>query len=397
MPAWECSSSASGAGQPFSTASRKPVQRADARIAAPGEHQLGGAAHADQLVVDEIGRHAHQVRPRRRWRMISCPAANGIRCVNPSSATPSPSATNCSRPRLAGSGTALQRSLHHGARLLTQVLCEVVERRDRLAGRARTLPATERLIAWPGAGGRALRPVRVGDARLDVLVEPRHLVGAAIEAGGESRCPSRSRDASPPRDRARGAAAGSAGTSPAAIAGARPAPPPAPARRSSPRASPPSRSCAPAGEHPRAAGLQFGQRSARSSRRRAAFITGPSQCSRRVGSPTRMAATWRRRRSISASATRARRTGATMRSTSGRPCRRPSARCRPPPRRGRRVAVTMQGFLPPISAMQGAARRRRPSAAAACVPTATEPVKVMPAIAGWPTNAAPTSAPEPDR
>src|SRR5580692_9987868 len=34
------------------------------------------------------------VRLRRRWRISSCPAAKGIRCVNPSSATESPSCTN---------------------------------------------------------------------------------------------------------------------------------------------------------------------------------------------------------------------------------------------------------------------------------------------------------------
>ena len=36
------------------------VQRADAGIAAPGEDHLLGAAHADQLVVDEVRRHADQ-------------------------------------------------------------------------------------------------------------------------------------------------------------------------------------------------------------------------------------------------------------------------------------------------------------------------------------------------
>ena len=36
------------------------MQRADARIAAPGKHQLVGAAHADELVVDQVRRHADQ-------------------------------------------------------------------------------------------------------------------------------------------------------------------------------------------------------------------------------------------------------------------------------------------------------------------------------------------------
>ena len=36
------------------------MQRADAGIAAPGKHQLRGAAGADQLIVDQVGRHADQ-------------------------------------------------------------------------------------------------------------------------------------------------------------------------------------------------------------------------------------------------------------------------------------------------------------------------------------------------
>src|SRR5215212_5856766 len=38
----------------------KAVQRADARVAAPRENELARAAHPDQLVVDEIRRHAHE-------------------------------------------------------------------------------------------------------------------------------------------------------------------------------------------------------------------------------------------------------------------------------------------------------------------------------------------------
>ena len=36
------------------------VQRAHARIAAPGEHQSLDAAHADELVVDQVRRHPHR-------------------------------------------------------------------------------------------------------------------------------------------------------------------------------------------------------------------------------------------------------------------------------------------------------------------------------------------------
>ena len=41
----------------------QPVQRADARVAAPGEDQLAHAAHADQLVIDQIGRHPRHGQP----------------------------------------------------------------------------------------------------------------------------------------------------------------------------------------------------------------------------------------------------------------------------------------------------------------------------------------------
>ncbi len=38
----------------------KPVQRADAGVPAPREHELARAAHSDQLVVDDVGRHADE-------------------------------------------------------------------------------------------------------------------------------------------------------------------------------------------------------------------------------------------------------------------------------------------------------------------------------------------------
>src|SRR5215475_14105776 len=39
------------------------MQRADAWIAAPGEHELPGTAHADELVVKEVGRHLDEGQP----------------------------------------------------------------------------------------------------------------------------------------------------------------------------------------------------------------------------------------------------------------------------------------------------------------------------------------------
>src|SRR5712671_5038136 len=77
-------------------------------------------------------------------------------------------------------------SLHHGLRLLAQVLREVVEGRDSLARVARALPASEGLITRPCAGRGSLRPVGIGHAGLDVLMKPADLLFPAIEAGGEA-------------------------------------------------------------------------------------------------------------------------------------------------------------------------------------------------------------------
>src|SRR5690349_17795730 len=38
----------------------KPMQRANSRVSAPGKDELRRTAHADHLVIDEIGRHAHE-------------------------------------------------------------------------------------------------------------------------------------------------------------------------------------------------------------------------------------------------------------------------------------------------------------------------------------------------
>src|SRR5436190_17675539 len=149
------------------------------------------------------------VRFLRPCRMISCPAANGIRCVKPSSASDWPSrtwramasrsernSTLTKSPALVGgderkaasleSGKPGPRSRHQRARLLAQVMREVIERGDRVSRGPGALPAAERLVARPRARGRALRPVRVGHAGLDALEEPCRLVLAAVEAGGEA-------------------------------------------------------------------------------------------------------------------------------------------------------------------------------------------------------------------
>src|SRR5438874_2769781 len=122
-------------------------------------------------------------RPRRRWRMISWPAANGIRCVKPSSATLAPSRTCVAIDSLSGSsGTAT--SLDDGLRLLAHVLREIVEGADGLAGAARAFPAAEGLVARPRSGGRALRAVDVRDTGLGVFKEPVDFARATITAVG---------------------------------------------------------------------------------------------------------------------------------------------------------------------------------------------------------------------
>ena len=62
---------------------------------------------------------------RRPCRISSWPAANGIRCVKPSSATQAPS-RHVPRDRIA-QGRNCGHSLHHGARLLAQVERQVVD------------------------------------------------------------------------------------------------------------------------------------------------------------------------------------------------------------------------------------------------------------------------------
>ena len=60
MPAWLCSSISSGCGQPCSTASRKRCS--DPTPGLPPHEKIScvGAPGADQLVVDHVGRHAHE-------------------------------------------------------------------------------------------------------------------------------------------------------------------------------------------------------------------------------------------------------------------------------------------------------------------------------------------------
>src|SRR5437762_2868236 len=71
-------------------------------------------------------------------------------------------------------------------RLLAQILLHVMQRPTGFAGRARSLPAAERLISGPRAGRRALRPVRVAHAGFDRIEKTLRLVGRSIKACRET-------------------------------------------------------------------------------------------------------------------------------------------------------------------------------------------------------------------
>ncbi len=60
MAACECSSSSSLCGQPFSTASRRRCSEPTPGLPPQEKTSLVDAAHADQLVVDQVRRHADQ-------------------------------------------------------------------------------------------------------------------------------------------------------------------------------------------------------------------------------------------------------------------------------------------------------------------------------------------------
>src|SRR5689334_14862272 len=113
------------------------------------------------------------VRSRLPWRMISCPAAKGIRCVKPSSATVMPSctvvATASARERKAVIGTLSQIEKHRLARALQYD----VERVDCGTVRSATAVSKERVAPSGGHQGEN----RIGSVRRLVgKVEPRQQV-----------------------------------------------------------------------------------------------------------------------------------------------------------------------------------------------------------------------------
>ena len=60
MSAWLCSSISSRWGHSMFHGIAEAVQRSDTGIAAPREHQPPRASRADELVVNQVGRHSHE-------------------------------------------------------------------------------------------------------------------------------------------------------------------------------------------------------------------------------------------------------------------------------------------------------------------------------------------------
>src|SRR5256886_11125349 len=75
---------------------------------------------------------------------------------------------------------------HARLRLLAQILRHVIRRAAGFAGRARSLPAAERLISGPRAGRCPLRTVRVAHAGFDPIEKALGLVGRSVEACRET-------------------------------------------------------------------------------------------------------------------------------------------------------------------------------------------------------------------
>src|SRR3954451_2057204 len=139
------------------------------------------------------------VRSRRPWRMISCPAANGIRCVKPSSATVSPSCT-CSAIA-SPSDRCLERVMAIGAEATIRIRfahgCahdehegEAVSQEAFLVGGVRT-PFGRHRRALAGARPDDLAAI-VLEAALDRAGVPHDAVdeviyGAANQAGEDNR------------------------------------------------------------------------------------------------------------------------------------------------------------------------------------------------------------------
>ncbi len=109
IPACECSSSSSGAGQLRSTASRKRCSEPTPGF--PPHENVSLRAQPAPIIwsYTRSGVIRTSVRSRRPRRISSCPAAWGIRWVNPSSATTSPSRTSSSIASRSGTTTAMVR------------------------------------------------------------------------------------------------------------------------------------------------------------------------------------------------------------------------------------------------------------------------------------------------
>src|SRR5215212_6027981 len=141
MPACECSSSSSGRGHPFSTASRR--RWSDPTPGFPPHENVSLCAQPAPISWSYTmsGVILISARSRRPCRISSCPAACGIRWVKPSSATESPSRTSSataseSETTSATSGGVFglglaagpaQQLVHGEAALVSVVACQLVD------------------------------------------------------------------------------------------------------------------------------------------------------------------------------------------------------------------------------------------------------------------------------
>ena len=176
----------------------EPVQRADAGIASPGEHEPRAQPAPISWSKTRSGVMRTSVRSRRRWRISSCAGANGIRCVKPSSATVSPSRTTRGHRLVERDDLRHQRSV--GERLLTlrTVATLTVSAAHPLEQRASVRGAHDRSYVertpWEGgeaAGRRSGRAARRGGRRARALgaVRARR---ACCPKPVSRRCPRRS-------------------------------------------------------------------------------------------------------------------------------------------------------------------------------------------------------------
>src|SRR5215208_3242442 len=178
MPACECSSSSSGRGHPFSTASRR--RWSDPTPGFPPHENVSLCAQPAPISWSYTmsGVILISARSRRPCRISSCPAACGIRWVKPSSATVS--ATSGGVFGLGGAAGATQQLVHREPTLVPVVARELVDvHRDEPIGGLAVDPAPEpqrvlhRLVAVVESGADRLAEHRGHVLEASAEVPPR--------------------------------------------------------------------------------------------------------------------------------------------------------------------------------------------------------------------------------